>query len=89
MNEGYLRYGSIQHSGEAKTAIFYDAELTEQGFRVLNSVPASLKDKGRSLGAQLIDSAKQMGLRKGTALMEGGVDQAARRLIDLVQSWLS
>jgi len=41
---------------------FYDTELTERGFRVLNSVPSALASNGSSgsLGKQLTDAARRI-----------------------------
>jgi hypothetical protein len=70
---------------------FADTKLTERGFRIMNSVPSTLASKGsnESLGKQLTDAARRIGTKSVERLAEKGVDEAVRRLIEIVHTWLS
>jgi hypothetical protein len=88
--EGYVR-GKDMGQGSHGEPSFSDTELTERGFRVLNSVPSALASKGssESLGKQLTDAAKRIGSKSTEKWAQRGADEAVRRLIEIVHGWLS
>ncbi|MCB5176791.1 hypothetical protein [Microvirga lenta] len=88
--ESYIRCQQVADNLDGETA-YFGVELTEKGYRALNSLPAVLRAKGdeRGLGNQLVDAAKQVGMKSATKLAEKGVDEGTRRLVDLVHGLFS
>ena len=88
--EGYIRYEGFA-TGTMGEPVFIDVELSEKGFRALNSLPVHLRAPGekRSLGSLLVDALKQAGARGAGKILDKGGEKAARRLSDLVQSFFS
>jgi hypothetical protein len=88
-HEGYVRHGGYTQGSIAEPC-FLGAELTEKGFRALNSIPAGLAGpEAQSLGRQLVGAAKQAGYRTAGKWAERGADEGLRRIIDIVQHWMS
>ena len=88
--EGYVRHEALA-GGSFSEDVYVGCELTERGFRVLNSLPPGLKERAdqRSLGAQLVELGKKAGWRAATKGAEMGADQATHRIVDLVQHWFT
>jgi hypothetical protein len=88
--EGYIRVG-VAVDGTEEEPGFIDVELTEKGFRVLNSVPAGLRApaQGRSVGTILIGLAKQAQSVGVTKLTEKSADEGMSRITELVQRLIS
>jgi hypothetical protein len=84
--EGYVR-GKDMGPGNYGEPCFADAELTESGFRILNSVPRALAARGggESLGKQLINAARGIGRKSAEQWAQRGVDEAARHFIEIVR----
>jgi len=88
--EGYVRSKDMG-PGSYGEPCFYEAVLTEPGFRVLNSVPPALASKGagESLVKQLADAAHRIGTKSAETWAQKGHDESVQRLIDIVRAWLS
>lgn len=89
MEEKYIRYHRV-YSGEVSFC-FGDTELTEKGFRALNSVPASLSpsEKNKSSGNRLVEMAKNAGWKASGKLAEKGAHEGAQAISDYVQGLFS
>jgi hypothetical protein len=69
---------------------FINVELTEQGFRTLNSVPPGLGPEIKtSLGSLLAVASKQLLTRTTGRWLEKGADESVGRVIEIVQGWMS
>jgi hypothetical protein len=88
--EGYVRGKDMGQGGHGEQ-YFSDTELTERGFRTLNSVPPALASKGsgESLGKQLTDAARRIVIKSAETWGQRGVDEAARWVIEIIRAWLS
>jgi len=88
--EGYVR-GKDAGQGRHGQPTFEDTELVERGFRLLNSIPPALVQKGSSqpLGKQLTDAARRLSNKSVQTWTEKGVDEAVRRVIEIVHAVFS
>jgi hypothetical protein len=88
--EGYVR-GKDAGQGRYGQPTFEDTELTERGFRLLNSVPPALIKKGSSqpLSKQLTDAARRLLDKSVQTGAEKGVDEVVRRVIEIVRDVFS
>jgi hypothetical protein len=84
--EGYVR-GKDAGQGSYGQPTFEDTELTERGFRLLNSVPAGLVRKGSSdpLSKHLTDAARRVLSKSAETWTQKGADEVARRVIEIVR----
>jgi predicted transcriptional regulator len=88
ISENYIRNFSAH---EVEFGDHYSAvELTEKGFRALNSLPASLSGQksDKSIGSQLVDLSKRTSFK----IAEKGADETSRQVThaigEFVKSWL-
>lgn len=88
--EGYIRCEDFTY-GNAMEPWFISVELSEKGFRALNSVPSRLSAKGdqRKFGSQLVELGKKTAWKGASKLGEKGAEEASRRITELVQAWMS
>jgi hypothetical protein len=88
--EGYVR-AKDAGQGQYGQPTFEETELTERGFRLLNSVPPALHKKGSSqpLSKQLTDAARRLLNKSAETWAQKGVDEIARRVIEIVRDVFS
>lgn len=77
--EGYIREQEV-YSGKIGEC-FDGVELTEKGFRALNSLPSQLGGGAskKSFGSQLIDAGKKAGWKAANNAAEKGANEATRQ----------
>lgn len=87
----------IRTMGEFTGSVSYHfagVELTEKGFRALNSLPTNLSGQksDKSIGTQLVDLGKRTSFKAASKIAEKGADETSRQVTnaigEFVKSWL-